>query len=541
MEGLVLLHDLNSRSQNGVVTDKEVTMKTRGFALFLLPALVLWHQVWALNANTIPSFPVALAAATPVSPGTLVVDDDGQATPTNCNATTTTPYTTIQSAITAAAPGDTILVCPGTYQEELLINKSLILRGIGSPRPVIEAPNTLTDRVPGPAREIRAIIFVDGSGGGVNVEIDRFLIDGRGVGNGNNGFTGVTYFGASGTIRNCEIKAVRNTPFDGTQHGLPIVVTHDWDVLTPHDVTIQNNLIYDYQKGGIVCNELGAVCHILGNTVIGFGPTPLNGQNGIQVGFGARGEVIGNTVTDNFYTGPTWDAAGILLVGSGHDPFGNTVLGPTTVKNNTVDENEVGISIADFYGYFAKSVTVERNEIGGATGNDVGIRIAANNVAGNVARLNDIEGSATFGIDNQDPDEVFDASNNWWGDATGPQHTTNPGGGGDPVSDNVDFIPWLGIRVSTNAQFFGDVTRTVGVDLATGDFGVVIVESPALICSGRGTVFRALGGFSFSGRCQEDPRDLVKIRVLRGNALTVWVDRVGSRSLIRRFTLPLIS
>lgn len=515
-------------------------MKTTGFALFLLAALVLWHQVWALNVNSIPSFPVALAAATTASPGTLVVDDDGMATPANCNATTITPYTTIQSAITAAAPGDTILVCPGTYQEELLINKSLILRGIGSPRPVIEAPNTLTDRVPDPAREIRAIIFVDGSGGSVNVEIDRFLIDGRGVGNANSVFTGVTYFGASGTIRTCEIKAVRNTPFDGAQHGVPIVVTHDWDILTPHDVTIQNNLIYDYQKTGIVCNELGAVCHILGNTVIGSGPRPDNAQNGIQVGFGARGEVIGNIITGNFYTGPTWDAAGILLVGSGHDPFGNTILGPTTVKNNTVDENEVGIAIADFYGYFAKSVSVEGNYIGGIAGNDVGIRVAENNVNGNVAHFNNIEGNATFGVDNQDPDEDFDASNNWWGDPTGPQHGTNPGGSGESVSDNVDFIPWLGIEVSTNAQFFGDATRTVGVNLTTGGFGVVIVASPALICSGRGTLSRAWAGFSFTGRCQEDPRDVVKIRAIRGNALTVWIDRIGPRSVIRRFTLPSI-
>ena len=36
-----------------------------------------------------------------------------------------------------------------------------------------------------------------------------------------------------------------------------------------------------------------------------------------------------------------------------------------------------------------------------------------------------------------------DARFNWWGDMTGPFHATNPGGQGNPVSDRVQFQPWL--------------------------------------------------------------------------------------------------
>jgi len=37
----------------------------------------------------------------------------------------------------------------------------------------------------------------------------------------------------------------------------------------------------------------------------------------------------------------------------------------------------------------------------------------------------------------------IDAIDNWWGDITGPNHpVTNPGGLGDAVSTNVDYIPW---------------------------------------------------------------------------------------------------
>lgn len=35
---------------------------------------------------------------------------------------------TIQSAVTASAPGGIVKVCPGTYPEQVTINKSLTLR-----------------------------------------------------------------------------------------------------------------------------------------------------------------------------------------------------------------------------------------------------------------------------------------------------------------------------------------------------------------------------------------------------------------------------
>ena len=56
------------------------------------------------------------------SPSTLVVDDDGMATVADCNAPDPT-YMTITAAIAAASPGDTIKVCPGLYNEQVMINK----------------------------------------------------------------------------------------------------------------------------------------------------------------------------------------------------------------------------------------------------------------------------------------------------------------------------------------------------------------------------------------------------------------------------------
>ncbi len=55
-------------------------------------------------------------------PGTLVVDDDMVQCP---NA----QYTTITAAVTAAMPGDTIRVCPGIYNETVVVNKTVTLLG----------------------------------------------------------------------------------------------------------------------------------------------------------------------------------------------------------------------------------------------------------------------------------------------------------------------------------------------------------------------------------------------------------------------------
>ena len=52
-------------------------------------------------------------------------------------------YPTIQSAIDAANPCDTILVAPGTYFEQLTIDKSISIVGAGAGATVLESPATL--------------------------------------------------------------------------------------------------------------------------------------------------------------------------------------------------------------------------------------------------------------------------------------------------------------------------------------------------------------------------------------------------------------
>src|ERR1700723_2499901 len=57
-------------------------------------------------------------------------------------------YSTIQAAVTAAAEGDEIAVCPGTYAEQLTIpagKDGLVLRSTERLAAVIVAPATMSD------------------------------------------------------------------------------------------------------------------------------------------------------------------------------------------------------------------------------------------------------------------------------------------------------------------------------------------------------------------------------------------------------------
>ncbi len=59
---------------------------------------------------------------------TWVVDDDGHGSPADCDDSTPS-LTTVAAGIAAAASGDTVLVCPGTYVENINFGgKAIIVR-----------------------------------------------------------------------------------------------------------------------------------------------------------------------------------------------------------------------------------------------------------------------------------------------------------------------------------------------------------------------------------------------------------------------------
>jgi hypothetical protein len=119
-------------------------------------------------------------------------------------------------------------------------------------------------------------------------------------------------------------------PFNGTQHGVAVYYVNG------ATGTVDGNSVHDYQKGDIVVNGDGTAATVTNNDVRGLGPVDFIAQNGIQVSRGAIGNVRGNQISDNFYTGtvgvgpnpggqnpPGWQyfSTGLLLFQAGDGTF----------------------------------------------------------------------------------------------------------------------------------------------------------------------------------------------------------------------------
>lgn len=234
---------------------------------------------------------------------TLLVDDDK----VQCPSAT---FTSIQAAVLAASSGDRIKVCPGTYPEQVKITKRLSVEGIAvgnrnlaviKPAPALINTSSLTTAAP-----IAAIVLVENTD---KVDLDNLTIDGAGNGISGCGtdLAGIYYRNASGEVDNVAVKNIRLAPADfGCQAGIGIFVQSGNSKRSRVDIF--DSSIHDYQKSGIIANEVGTEVNISGNAVTGVGPTPQIAQNGIQLAFGAKGTVDDNSVINHVYslcTSPT--------------------------------------------------------------------------------------------------------------------------------------------------------------------------------------------------------------------------------------------
>jgi hypothetical protein len=249
---------------------------------------------------------------------TLTVDDDHVQCPR-------AQFTSIQAAVTAAHAGDRINVCPGTYREQVKINKRLSVQGISVGNqnqaivmPPTAAPNS-TSLISG--NPIAAIILVDTTD---KVNLTNLTIDGS-----NNGIStcagptlvGIYYRNASGKIDSVAVRNIKlGTGFEGCQTGLAIFVQSGNGGRARVDIS--NSSVHDYQKNGITANEPGTEVTVRGNAISGFGVSPIIAQNGVQIAFGARGTIDGNSIINHVFGGCTSTssncdfAANILIVDS---------------------------------------------------------------------------------------------------------------------------------------------------------------------------------------------------------------------------------
>jgi hypothetical protein len=251
-----------------------------------------------------------------------------------------TMYSTIQSAVDAANPGDRIQVRRGTYVEQVSIDKDLEIVGAGAGSTIIRAPATL---VPGQHGrntivEIRA---------GASASLSRLTVSGPGSGTCEQGalYAGILVFdGADLDLSFARVTQIHDTPLQECfRSGIGIRIGH---VGTAATATIRSSRIDGYQTGGIVVIFEGSRATISHNVVTGQGASPVVATDGIEVIAGAVGTVSHNVVSGN--------ACGSAALGCGPDFFtefqhaGIVADGAgTVITRNVLSRNQVGIYVAN--------------------------------------------------------------------------------------------------------------------------------------------------------------------------------------------------
>jgi len=282
---------------------------------------------------------LALAATSSVvwAQATLVVDDDGAQCPGP-------GYTTIQAAVNAASAGDTVFVCPGTYNEQVVIDKSLTLQGAGDTTIVQPSSAAMLTQYRaiswfGGTKQLAAIILADVPGGTVTVK--NLKVDGGAVTalpSGANWVAGIFFRETGGTIDKVTVEdmTIGTTGTAVRGYGAYLYAVG----ASPVSVEVKNSLITNYDKNGINAQGASLTANIRNNTLIGRGPLDVGDevQNGVLVFENAAATVMNNAISAKLYTPATWTATGILLLD----------VQAVTVRGNTVSNSQTGIAVATF-------------------------------------------------------------------------------------------------------------------------------------------------------------------------------------------------
>jgi len=217
-------------------------------------------------------------------------------------------YTTITAAINAASPGDVIQICPALYPEQLIITKSLTLRGVltavnlthylpccNEVKRVLVQPS-LQDLQGLPFEAVITVMNTEG------VTIDNLAIDAsqNTVATCDIALSAVHFYNASGRLANSAISGAQlpNPQSCSTFPGNGFGVEVDSSQAGPFNVVISNNSIHDFQRDGIEVSNAGVSVQVSGNNISGLGPSSGINQFGVFLLNGAVGQIKGNIITE---------------------------------------------------------------------------------------------------------------------------------------------------------------------------------------------------------------------------------------------------
>jgi len=379
---------------------------------------------------------------------------------------------TIQSAVEAAAPGDTINVAPGTYAEDVVVDRAIALMGADPDSTVIDAT---------------------GLSNGINVDgydhpgLSHVIIRGFTVRNANHqgivvtNASQVTILGNHVTRNDRALQV--NTGGPPSCPGLPpyLVAFQGFDCGEGIQLsgvtysTVSDNLV-DHNSGGILVSDDTAPNHdnfITGNVVrdnpydcsITLATHDLNPVQGLPAKGVYRITVKGNIVTRNGLASGEGAGVGIFAPTPGSRNFGNVIVDNTLANNGlpgvTLHSHAPGQNVNDhlianntIYGNGPDEESGSSEKAGIAITADpgagpiTGIRIIGNRIYAEgvdvvfsapgelAAHQNDFLDK--IGVANLGSGSV-DATLNWWKCSRGPGKP----GCASTEGANIQVMPWL--------------------------------------------------------------------------------------------------
>jgi parallel beta-helix repeat protein len=251
--------------------------------------------------------------------------------------TVPTDFPTIQAAINASNPGDTIKVLPGIYTEQLTISKNLTIIGSGAKSTIIQAPDILNPSpvIPFPGRANIVEIFNE-----LIVTMKGFTIAGP-SGNICEGLAGVSIHGDA-TLEidsSAIIGCLREGILVGLAEFIPRGPQVGHAVITKTDIT-------DYRVVGIQTGGENTTLVISKSQVIAADAPEVVGQVGISGAIGPKVVIVDNKISGNICKNPECGPDFFTQVqGSGIFLF--DVNQDSIIANNKVTNNDLGIAVAE--------------------------------------------------------------------------------------------------------------------------------------------------------------------------------------------------
>jgi parallel beta-helix repeat protein len=305
------------------------------------------------------------------------------------------PGESIQAAVNVAAPGDTIQLAAGVYQEQVLIaDKDLNL--VGEPGAILKAPVAMTTTL-APVTTRRAVLGIVRS----VVNVKGLAFDGNRSGAVNPRLTGVYHLSANGTVTNCSFQGFRSVPRDLLVLGNreTAYIAANLVAAAGPDIThaeVLNSTFADNEAGIIFLGDdtaanpdpeqLRQTFVAEGNQIIGIGVGTNSFQTGVRINLGASGEVGHNTIRDHLSTG---NVAGLGVLGSagifvrdnpGLRPNNPRTTQPVLVEGNTLVNNLCGINLLASDGSRAVNNHIDGGGTDTGFSNEGGIGLSGNDV-----------------------------------------------------------------------------------------------------------------------------------------------------------------